>query len=146
MFQTKTKQKQQQKKTHFLVMDVICRLDALLFFSFLLRYCLWLRNQTGLLVNGLYVCYSASCLEVKINPSVQYLAGRHSPSISSYVLPPGLSASGINVDQSYLIVSVREHGISTGFNKTYSVFLNFENKTIFLLLKPTKWFGNNNIS
>lgn len=127
-------------------MNMICRFDALLFFSFLLMYSLWFWNQTGLLVNGLYVCYSASCLKVKINPSEWYLAGRYSQSISSYVLPPGLGACGINIDQSYLIVSIREHGISTGFNKTYSVFLNFENKTIFLLLEPTKGFGNNNIS
>lgn len=59
-------------------------------------------------------------------------------------LPPDLDSSGIDIGQSYLIVSIRECRVSTCFNKAHLDFLNFEQKPIVLLSKPTKGFGNNN--
>lgn len=76
----------------------------------------------------------------------RYLAGRHSRSVSASVLPPDLGSSVFDGGQSYLIVSIRECRGSSSFNETHSVFPNFEHKTIFLLLRPTKGFGNNNNS
>lgn len=62
------------------------------------------------------------------------------------VLLPGLDSSGVDIGQSYVIVSIRECRVSIGFNETHSVFLNLEHKIIFLPVEPTKGFGNNNIS
>lgn len=55
----------------------------------------------------------------------RYLAGRRSRSVSASVLPPDLGSSSFDGGQSYLIVSIRECSVSSGFNETHSVFLNF---------------------
>lgn len=96
----------------------------------------------GLFVNNLCVCYSANSFKVKVHPDAcTWQAG-----IAEAFLPPDLDSSGIDIGQSYSVVSIRECRVSAGFNETHLVFLNFEQKPTVLLSKPTKGFGNNNVS
>lgn len=77
-----------------------------------------------------------NCFKVKIHPG----ACTWRVGTAEVFLPPDLDSSGIDIGQSYLIVSIRECRVSTCFNEAHLDCLNFEHKPIVLLSKPTKGF------